>query len=276
MHAVAIERGLPFLDIFGPTARLFDREEPALTTNSVHLNNQGERLVAALLIQALGLGDPTQVELVRGDDGSVRASKLPTGLQPAIRFRHRGSGSQLAVLEASREIANGSVAEWQVGVALESPVLSEAAETLRNAVVQKNRLFFDRYRAVNGYYIYGERRRPFGVESFPQRWPASTKRSPSSTGNCTGWLEFLIHCPGNWSSRGRSDWLRQRAARALEQAPACARAGGLVAGDRGRPSARSRGDRAQPGGHTRSGNRRPPKGARTPPPRRGLHHRAVR
>ena len=34
-------------------------------------------------------------------------------------------------------------------------------------VLRKSRLFFDRYRAVNGYYIYGGRKEPFGVHSFP-------------------------------------------------------------------------------------------------------------
>lgn len=40
-------------------------------------------------------------------------------------------------------------------------------EEVRRLVVAKNRLFFDRYRAVNGYYIYGGRKEPFGVVNFP-------------------------------------------------------------------------------------------------------------
>ena len=41
------------------------------------------------------------------------------------------------------------------------------AEELRQRVLRRNRLFFDRYRAVNGYYIYGDRKEPFGVVNFP-------------------------------------------------------------------------------------------------------------
>ena len=40
-------------------------------------------------------------------------------------------------------------------------------ESLREAVQEKNRQFFFDYRAVNGYYIYGGRKNPFGVVNFP-------------------------------------------------------------------------------------------------------------
>lgn len=38
---------------------------------------------------------------------------------------------------------------------------------LRREILEKNRLFFYDYRAVNGYYIYGGRKEPFGVVNFP-------------------------------------------------------------------------------------------------------------
>ena len=43
----------------------------------------------------------------------------------------------------------------------------EALAALRHEINVKNRLFFDQWRAVNGYYIYGGRKKPFGVVSFP-------------------------------------------------------------------------------------------------------------
>ena len=39
--------------------------------------------------------------------------------------------------------------------------------TLRAAVNEKNQQFWYDYRAVNGYYIYGDRKKPFGVVNFP-------------------------------------------------------------------------------------------------------------
>ena len=40
-------------------------------------------------------------------------------------------------------------------------------KNLRQVVNEKNRQFFFRWRAVNGEYIYGRRKTPFGVVSFP-------------------------------------------------------------------------------------------------------------
>ncbi|HEX5103621.1 MAG TPA: PVC-type heme-binding CxxCH protein, partial [Pirellulaceae bacterium] len=40
-------------------------------------------------------------------------------------------------------------------------------EVLRQAVNEKDRLFWLDYRAVNGFYIYGGRKEPFGVVNFP-------------------------------------------------------------------------------------------------------------
>lgn len=40
-------------------------------------------------------------------------------------------------------------------------------ESLRELVVEKNRQFFYRWRPINGEYVYGRRREPFGVLSYP-------------------------------------------------------------------------------------------------------------
>ncbi len=49
-----------------------------------------------------------------------------------------------------------------------SPTGTAISEDLRAAVNEKNLQFWCRYRAVNGYYIYGGRKEPFGTKSFPQ------------------------------------------------------------------------------------------------------------
>ncbi len=43
-------------------------------------------------------------------------------------------------------------------------------ETLRQAVIEKDRQFYYDYRAVNGYYIYGGRMNPYGVVNFPEEF----------------------------------------------------------------------------------------------------------
>ena len=60
-----------------------------------------------------------------------------------------------------------------VGEALDSALFGEGngwneeLEPLRGEVAEKNLQFWYDYRAVNGCYIYGERKRPFGVVNFP-------------------------------------------------------------------------------------------------------------
>jgi glucose/arabinose dehydrogenase len=47
------------------------------------------------------------------------------------------------------------------------PATKVDLEKLRSAVNEKNQQFFYDYRAVNGFYIYGGRKNPFGVVNFP-------------------------------------------------------------------------------------------------------------
>ncbi len=59
----------------------------------------------------------------------------------------------------------------------------EMVERLRQTILEKEKQFFYRRRAVNGEYIFGRRKGPFGVINFPEemrRWklpsPISTER----------------------------------------------------------------------------------------------------
>src|SRR5262249_13773503 len=59
--------------------------------------------------------------------------------------------------------------EWAVanlffqGLRLEPVWFAKNSEALRHVVNEKNNQFFLRWRAVNGEYIYGRRKEPFGV-----------------------------------------------------------------------------------------------------------------
>ena len=60
-----------------------------------------------------------------------------------------------------------------IDVSLFGPRPSQVAanlDALRAAVVEKNFQFFHDYRAVNGYYIYGGRKNPYGVVNFPEEF----------------------------------------------------------------------------------------------------------
>ena len=103
MGRAARRHGVVFVDLFVPTSKMM-RRQTDLTINGIHLNDEGYRHLAPLLMNGLFGGGP---------------SKDATHLD------------------------------------------------LRAEVLRKNQLFWYDHRAVNGYYIYGGRKEPFGVVNFP-------------------------------------------------------------------------------------------------------------
>ncbi len=104
MQRVAKAKGVPFVDLFSPTKKLYEETKKPLTMNGIHLNFNGYRELAKILDGKL-FGEP-------------KASDVKLG-------------------------------------------------QLRKEVAEKNLQFFYDYRAVNGFYIYGGRKEPFGVVNFP-------------------------------------------------------------------------------------------------------------
>jgi len=50
---------------------------------------------------------------------------------------------------------------------LDVPEIDTSVEPLRQLVIEKNKQFFFRWRPINGEYVYGRRKEPFGVVSYP-------------------------------------------------------------------------------------------------------------
>lgn len=61
MRRVATSRGVMFVDLFAPTLRLMSVSSSPLTMNGIHLNEHGDRIVAALLMNALGFTGGSRV-----------------------------------------------------------------------------------------------------------------------------------------------------------------------------------------------------------------------
>jgi glucose/arabinose dehydrogenase/azurin len=110
MQGVCQAKKVEFVDIFHPLLAQYEKE-PArkLTTNGIHLNEDGERFVSSEIDARLF-----------GSAGALRG-------------------------------------QWT----------GEKMETLRQAVNEKSRQFWLRYRPLNPFYIYGGRNKPFGEASFP-------------------------------------------------------------------------------------------------------------
>jgi glucose/arabinose dehydrogenase len=106
---VAARHSVVFVDLFTPSRKLMENADPKLTIDGVHLTDEGDRRVAALLDE--GLFGPRPAAAARVD-----------------------------------------------------------YEKLRAEVNEKNRQFFADYRAVNGCYIYGSHKKPFGAVNFPDEF----------------------------------------------------------------------------------------------------------
>ena len=174
--SVAAEHGVAFLDIFDRVAATFAVAPSPLTINGLHLNGTGYRQMAQVLIEAIGGRTPGTVDIAAA--GAVEVEFTPPVLvwgaasEPApLRITVSDLHSGYYVLRRGDEtLAAAYAATWAAGVDLHATAtgpLAESGDALRGAVLRKSRLFFDRYRAVNGVYIYGERKDRFGVVSFP-------------------------------------------------------------------------------------------------------------
>jgi putative heme-binding domain-containing protein len=97
MAEAAAAKGVAFVDLFRPTQTLYTQEKAPLTINGIHLNEQGNKLLAGVIDRALFPGAP-------------------------------------------------------------APKLTDAqVEALRAGVKDKNHVWFNRYRTVDGYSMYGGR-----------------------------------------------------------------------------------------------------------------------
>ncbi|MBO0933865.1 PVC-type heme-binding CxxCH protein [Fibrella aquatilis] len=106
MRQLATAKGLYFIDLFTPSLAHMQQTGTPITINGIHLTDEGYRLAAGWMGQALGLSN-------------------------AIDLR------------------------------------SDFSRVIRRVIKHKDDHFFYRWRAVNGEYIYGRRREPFGVIAFP-------------------------------------------------------------------------------------------------------------
>ncbi len=175
-EAVAAENGVPFLDIFDGVAAAFAGEPAPLTVNGVHLNEAGYWHASRVLLEALGAPPGAIAAAAEGSAGlEIRPPVLPPGPNRSpdrlrISVRDLAPG-YYALRRGDQTLVSASDGEWANGLDLGAPsaitALVEAGDGLRRVVLNKSRLFFDRYRAVNGYYIYGGRKEPYGVHSFP-------------------------------------------------------------------------------------------------------------
>jgi lysophospholipase L1-like esterase len=187
LRKTADARGHRFVDL------LDLKGDGPLTDNGVHLHAQGY-LRAALAVEA-ALGLPARAWKVEIDVGREQAkaegvalsdvatdfnrarfvtidSLLPVPGEGAPRTLYvRGLQPGRYALKANgAPVASGTYDEWARGLDLRKGPEFDRAESLRAAIAEKNRIFFDYWRPHNETYIFGFRKREQGSlqAEFPQ------------------------------------------------------------------------------------------------------------
>lgn len=183
---VASTRNIRFIDLFEPFQVLDNGDE--LTTDGVHLNESGYYYLASVMEDGLGLpprkwaveidrakkaakatGAATILESQFGDEEinfTLDSQLLPlpppdsdetTEIQTKD-FIIDGLDQECYTLsEGTADVVSASAERWSEGVEIEQGLLFEQANELQELIVNKNQLYFRKYRPMNRTYLVGFR-----------------------------------------------------------------------------------------------------------------------
>ena len=156
-----------------------------LSENGIHLTERGYRLASVMILEHLGIPDPsTEIQIDAANPGvadknntligvevvenGLRFDVLSPCLPPAAtdamqsevrRIRASGLRSGNYSLRIDGQIvAEGTSTEWAAGISVAAGPEIEQALELRRTIVRKNDLFLRSWRPRNDAFIYGERR----------------------------------------------------------------------------------------------------------------------
>lgn len=165
MSKVARDLGIPFLDLFTPmTGLLQEKEASPLTFNGIHLNAYGNWVAANIMLSQLNLSITNNYLFSIAPPVKSKIHKGMANFVPKVSAKMEGPGRYQLRMNG-KPVYTATAEEWADGVKVQ--LVSLDADALLASVNDKNWHFFMLYRAVNGEYIYGRRKEPFGVVSFP-------------------------------------------------------------------------------------------------------------
>ncbi|HVV98992.1 MAG TPA: GDSL-type esterase/lipase family protein [Planctomycetaceae bacterium] len=197
LKQLAADRELPFVDLYDLLGEK-SNSVPAnpLTSNGIHLTATGYWQAASALEKGLGVADSRDWKLdlratgVRDSvtAGGARVHKLTktnTGVKfealdtmlPAPAPPHKGPrradeqrvllvrdmppGNYVLTIDGE-EVARGSNYDWEEGISFSKGPDFRQAEELRQTIVDKNQLYFYRWRPQNETYLFGFRKHEQG------------------------------------------------------------------------------------------------------------------
>jgi lysophospholipase L1-like esterase len=189
IQQVANQRKLPFVDLFnGVISTSMVQPGQSLTDNGLHLRSRGYLQLARVFEDRLGwTASRPEVELAAsgkvlrqaalrvedlqtisagGLEFDLRLDRLPIprpGGVAGLRLRVDGlpPGTWKLVADGSTW-ASAQAANWREGVAVSQVPDSAQFESLRKAIVDKNQLYFHRWRPQNETYLFGFRKHEQG------------------------------------------------------------------------------------------------------------------
>ena len=190
IEAVALEKDVPFIDLYTPTHELMNEKGgQQMTTNGLHLNPYGYWAASKVMANAM-LGDdaPWNLELdaaaMKGIEkgGVLKLDSVQTRLPgpPApgrgpvhdglkegmdrIAIRNLPVGIYQLELDGERVGEELDHKTWANGVAINDSPLHQRSEKLRSRINDKNAQFMFSYRALNQVHIVGSRKKsPAGL-----------------------------------------------------------------------------------------------------------------
>lgn len=201
---LAAEWNLTYLDLY---SSLIPVESPRipLTDNGIHLNRYGYWRLSETVAQSLGLSTKWDVALDFGKRQTLylKGTQIgqlqwhPDGLSfvatnyvlpnPAPEGSPEDADQQAAhrrlivkglppgdyeLLADNQLIARATAEQWDQGLVLTADPTYQQARKLREMVIEKDLLFFHRWRAHNGEYIYGRRSKPGGGNAGNPTFPS--------------------------------------------------------------------------------------------------------
>jgi hypothetical protein len=211
---VAASRNIACANIYEAVAQWQQQySDFPITFNGIHLTDFGDWVVSRIIMASLGMpaeamafsqdvANPRAyvkgpgVRVVKSDGSAVELElrlDYLTDVEPpaAGEALPREAGTlQLKGLPAGRytltlpggATLEGDAEAWAAGLPLGASPFNADSQAIRRDINYKNRLFFDKWRAINGYYIYGGRKEPFGVISFPPEMERFEERAAEYDG----------------------------------------------------------------------------------------------
>jgi lysophospholipase L1-like esterase len=181
IQTVAKEENTAFVNLFEKVQPFMQSKNgPDLTVNGIHQNAYGDWVVSHVIADSLGLLKSPEKIALRQSDFSTSVTlhlpiSVPNGIhdpaalksaQPVIQVTGLNPGTYI-LKHKGTVLAKATNNQWGKGVSLSKGPWIKDSQKLRATIIEKNRQFFYRWRAVNGEYIYGRRKEPFGVVNFP-------------------------------------------------------------------------------------------------------------